>query len=128
MSGKNLFFSLYEQDTEPEINSEVTYESLMETVNKQSKNINQGEELLIDEYTASELDYNENFTKKQLELIANYYDISVRKKKKLELIETIVVFEKEYSNCDIVNRRKTLWFYIEEINNDSFLSKFLILD
>jgi hypothetical protein len=128
MSGKNLFFSLYEQDTEPEINSEVTYESLMETVNKQSKNINQGEELLVDEYTASELDYNENFTKKQLELIANYYDISVRKKKKLELIETIVVFEKEYSNCDIVNRRKTLWFYIEEINNDSFLSKFLILD
>ena len=128
MSGKNLFFSLYEQDTEPEINSEVTYESLMETVNKQSKNINQGEELLIDEYTASELDYNENFTKKQLELIANYYDISVRKKKKLELIETIVVFEKEYSNCDIVNRRKTLWFYMEEINNDCFLSKFLILD
>jgi hypothetical protein len=128
MSGKNLFFSLYEQDTEPKINNDVTYESLMETVNKQSKNINQGEELLVDEYTASELDYNENFTKKQLELIANYYDISVRKKKKLELIETIVVFEKEYSNCDIVNRRKTLWFYIEEINNDSFLSKFLILD
>jgi hypothetical protein len=128
MSGKNLFFSLYEQDTEPEINSEVTYESLMETVNEQSKNVSQEQEFSIDEYTASELDYNENYTKKQLELIANYYDISVRKKKKLELIETIVVFEKEYSNCDIVNRRKTLWFYIEEINNDSFLSKFLILD
>ena len=128
MSGKNLFFSLYEPDTEPEKNTEVTYESLMETVNEQSKNVNQEQEFSIGEYTASELDYNENYTKKQLELIANYYDISVRKKKKLELIETIVVFEKEYSNCDIVNRRKTLWFYIEEINNDSFLSKFLILD
>ena len=47
---------------------------------------------------------------------------------KAELIEEIVIFEKEPSNYDIIQRRKTLWFYIEEINNDSFLSKFLILD
>ena len=50
------------------------------------------------------------------------------KKKKMELIEEIVIFEKEPTNYDIMQRRKTLWFYIEEINNDSFLSKFLILD
>jgi hypothetical protein len=121
MSAKNLFFSLYEPTSEK--NTEVTYESLIETVNKQSK-----EEILSDEYASSELYYNENFTKKQLVLIANYYEINVRKKKKRELIETIVVFEKEYSNYDIVNKRKTLWFYLEEINNDSFLGKFLILD
>jgi hypothetical protein len=128
MSSKNLFFSLYEQDTVPEKKTEVTYESLMETVNEQSKTANQSDEFLVDEYTATELDYNENYTKKQLEFIANYYDISVRKKKKLELVETIVVFEKEHSNYDIVNRRKTLWFYLDEISNDCFLSKFLILN
>ena len=40
----------------------------------------------------------------------------------------IVIFEKEPTNYDMTQRRKTLWFYMEEINNDSFLSKFLILD
>ena len=86
------------------------------------------EGLSIDDYVASEIDYNENYTKKQLELIADYYDISKRKKKKGQLIEEIVIFEKEPTNYDMTQRRKTLWFYMEEINNDSFLSKFLILD
>lgn len=51
-----------------------------------------------------------------------------KKKKKGELIEEIVIFEKEVMNYDMTQKRKTLWFYMEEINNDSFLSKFLILD
>ena len=51
-----------------------------------------------------------------------------RKKKKGELIEELVIFEKEPENYDITQRRKTLWFYMDEINNDSFLSKFLILE
>ena len=79
-------------------------------------------------YVASEMDYNTNYTKKQLEFICDYYGISKRKKKKQDLVEEIVIFEKELSNFDIVQRRKTMWFYIEEISNDSFLSKFLILD
>ena len=48
--------------------------------------------------------------------------------KKGELIEELVIFEKEPENYDITQRRKTLWFYMDEINNDSFLSKFLILE
>jgi len=135
MSSKNLSFSLIETDEPIKKNSEVTYDSLVNLVNEQSANIEEnpwefddGQGLTLDDYVASEIDYNENYTKKQLELIADYYEISKRKKKKAQLVEEIVIFEKEPSNYDITQRRKTLWFYMEEINNDSFLSKFLILD
>ena len=131
MSSKNLSFSLIESAIEEKKPTEVTYDSLVSMVNEQASDVNSSwteEGLSLDDYVASELDYNENYTKKQLELIADYYEISKRKKKKSELIEEIVIFEKEPTNYDITQRRKTLWFYIEEINNDSFLSKFLILD
>ena len=130
MSSKNLSFSLIEPTIEAKKQTEVTYDSLVSLVNEQSSNMGSewNEGLSIDDYVASEIDYNENYTKKQLELIADYYDISKRKKKKGQLIEEIVIFEKEPTNYDMTQRRKTLWFYIEEINNDSFLSKFLILD
>ena len=128
MVNKNLSFSLTE--TPKTKKSSVTYESLIEQVNEKSNELEyiNTDELSIDDYVASEIDYNENYTKKQLEFIADYYSISKRKKKKQELIEEIVIFEKESSNFDIFQRRKTLWFYIDEIKNDSFLSKFLILD
>lgn len=131
MSSKNLSFSLVESNTKPEAAGEVTYDSLLSLVNEQSKNIQEDydtQDLTLDDYIASELNYKENYTKKHLELIADYYGISKRKKKKGELIEEIVIFEKESMNSDMTHKRKTLWFYMEEINNDSFLSKFLILD
>jgi len=132
MSSKNLSFSLIESNTDKKTSGTVTYDSLVTLVNEQTQNIPDEDygtgDLTLDDYMAAELDYNENYTKKQLDLIADYYEISKRKKKKAELIEEIVIFEKEPTNYDIMQRRKTLWFYIEEINNDSFLSKFLILD
>ena len=131
MSSKNLSFSLVESNTGQETLGEVTYDSLLSLVNEQTKNIQEDygtPDLTLDDYIACELDYKENYTKKQLDLIADYYDIPKRKKKKGELIEEIVIFEKEVMNYDVTQKRKTLWFYMEEINNDSFLSKFLILD
>ena len=83
---------------------------------------------MMSDYVAQELNYNENFTLKQLHRIAEYYEISKRKKKKMELIEAIVLFENNPENCEIVSRRATLWGYIEEIKQDKYLSKFLILE
>ena len=51
-----------------------------------------------------------------------------RKKRKDELVEDIVIFEKDPENIEIVYRRKRLWSCIEEIKGDKYLSKFLILD
>ena len=128
MANKNLSYSLTEKNKTTD--SDVTYESLIEQVNAESSKLDDlnMDYLTIDDYVASEMDYDTNYTKKQLEFICDYYGISKRKKKKRDLVEEIVIFEKEPSNFDIVQRRKTMWFYIEEISNDSFLSKFLILD
>jgi len=134
MSSKNLSFSLIETSSN---NKQVTYESLMEHVNEKSNKLQDlnvyellpdSSNVWTDDHVASELHYDENYTKKQLDLIADYYEISKRKKRKSELIEEIVIFERESVNYDITQRRKTLWFYMDELHNDSFLSKFLILD
>ncbi len=82
----------------------------------------------MDDYIASELDYQTNYIKKDLEKIADYYEISKRKKKKNELIEDIVIFEKDPVNVEKVYQRKKMWRYIEEIKKDKYLRQFLILD
>ena len=82
----------------------------------------------MDDYIASELDYQTNYIKKDLEKIADYYEISKRKKRKDELIEDIVIFEKDPVNVEKVYQRKKMWRYIEEIKKDKYLRQFLILD
>ena len=135
MSSKNLTYSLIEKQ-ESETEDGVTYEDLIEKVNEESQKIEDNIEtnmfngglFQIDDIYACELDYNENYTKKQLDRIADYYQIPKRKKKKAELVEEIVIFENDLSNYEITERRKLLWHYMEEIKNDNYLSKFLILD
>ena len=130
MSSKNLSYSLIEN--EEQNCEEVTYEDLVKKVNKQSQDIGEnnynGDEIGIGDMVALELNYSENYTKKQLDRIADYYQIPKRKKKKNELIEEIVIFEQNIANIDIAQHRKTLWYYMDEIKNDNYLSKFLILD
>ena len=82
----------------------------------------------MDDYLATELDYQTNYIKKDLERIADYYEISKRKKRKDQLVEDIVLFEKDPVNIQKVYQRKKLWRYIEEIKKDKYLRQFLILD
>jgi len=82
----------------------------------------------MDDYIASELDYQTNYIKKELERIADYYELSKRKKRKDELIEDIVIYEKDPVNVEKVYQRKKMWRYIEEIKKDKYLRQFLILD
>ena len=111
----------------------VTYEQLMEDVNKESEKkeslsySNWNDDMTI-EYMNKQIEYEENYTVKDLHHIANYYEISKRKKKKMELIEDIIAFELDYENASIVEQRKRMWFYFNEIKNDSYLSKFIMLD
>tara|TARA_B100001769_G_C21579829_1_gene327997 strand:- start:113 stop:421 length:309 start_codon:yes stop_codon:yes gene_type:complete len=65
---------------------------------------------------------------KQLTQILNYYSIAKHKMCKDELITTIVCFENDEYNSEIVNNRKHLWSCMKEIKNDSHLCKFLIMD
>ena len=126
---KNMFFSLVDADMSSKKETNVTYDDLLEQVNSKSEILPQDEmDIYSDLYFAEVLDYKDNYTKKQLEFIAGYYDIKTRKKRKEELAEEIVIFEKAEENVGLVQRRKMMWFYIDEISNDSYLSKYLILE
>ena len=70
--------------------------------------------------------YKNNFLKKELEIIADYYNISKRKKTKAELIQDVVLFETDPTNFEITQKRKLMWFYFNELKTDSYLKKFII--
>tara|TARA_S200000501_G_C20660098_1_gene671500 strand:- start:475 stop:870 length:396 start_codon:yes stop_codon:yes gene_type:complete len=115
-------------------NTDISYDDLLNDVNSHEKVVNKIEynDDFSNEYTVLSIHYKENFLKKELERIAEYYEISLknnrRKKKKEDLVNDIVLFEINVENTYIVERRKELWLYIEEIKSDSYLNKFLLLD
>ena len=130
----NLQYSLQENKKN---NDQVSYEDVLQQVDTldealpdlEIEYIYEEEAILgMDDYLASELDYQTNYIKKDLERIADYYEISKRKKRKDELVEVIVLFEKDPVNIQKVYQRKKLWKYMEEIKKDKYLRQFLILD
>jgi len=121
---ENLTFSIHETCNKENDGAEVTYEDLVKEVNV----MEMVAEVSMDDFVALEVDYETNYIKKELDHIANYYEISRRKKRKRQLVRDIVIFEKNPANIELVYRRKKLWSYIEEIRSDKYLSKFLILD
>ena len=136
---QNVSYSLQENKKNNE--TDVTYEDILKEVDVmdvKDGNINYDFEINdgydmeaymgMDDYIASELDYQTNYIKKELERIADYYEISKRKKRKQELAQDIVIFEKNPLHFEIVYRRKKLWSYIEEIKGDKYLSKYLIFN
>ena len=126
----NIKFELNikEQDTNNEIFS---YDDIVELVNKEDeKNEEKTEEGFdylneVDMMQAYVCDYDFNYKKTELVHIAKYYEISIGKKNKIDLIHEIVEFESNPENIGIVNRRKLLWDYIEEIKSDPYLSNFI---
>tara|TARA_B000000437_G_C11460977_1_gene230563 strand:+ start:138 stop:518 length:381 start_codon:yes stop_codon:yes gene_type:complete len=125
---QNIHYSLIED----KINRKISYEELKEEVNEREKEIDLKQTDDVTDFYSQicfeEQDYMENYTKKQLDLIADYYKISKRKKRKHILIEDIVAFENNMENEEIVSQRKLMWFYVEQIKCDNYLSKFLILE
>jgi len=121
---ENISFSLQETCSNENNKNIVSYEELVKEVDLMEMTSIIG----IDDYISMEIDYQTNYLKKDLERIADYYEISKRKKRKEQLAEDIVLFEQDPANIEIVFQRKKLWSYVEEIKCDKYLSKFLILD
>ena len=78
-----------------------------------------------DEIIAQMSDYELNYTLKQLTLICEYYEIKVNKMKKMEIIETLVSFENNLENVEIVMRRQKMWHYITALKEDKFMKKYI---
>jgi hypothetical protein len=100
---------------------------IMEIVDERLKKIQETTyDDAFDKLLTTQIFYDENHTKKQLTLIAQYYLLSTRKKRKSDLIQDIILFENDPTNEEITNKRKLMWFYLNELYNDRFLKKFII--
>lgn len=143
----NIFYELKER--EADITNKIPYGSLIEELQHflttieekqddtipialptdfQENNDDLSEYLNLDEYLAMTVNYNDNYTLKDLQKIAEYYEMSTRKLSKAELIEHIIAYEDNAENQEKTNQRKKLWHYMKEIKRDKYLKSFLIFD
>jgi hypothetical protein len=83
-----------------------------------------------DIFISNIINYRVNFTVKELITICDFYgiakEIKINKCKKEEIILFLVQFEEEESNIEIVNKRKLMWYYINELKKNTFMKKFIL--
>jgi hypothetical protein len=61
--------------------------------------------------------------------ICEYYKISINNSFSLDSLTACVeVFEQDPTNDEIVKRRKLLWSYLVELQQDTYTSKFIYFD
>tara|TARA_B100000401_G_C52517114_1_gene582478 strand:- start:14 stop:334 length:321 start_codon:yes stop_codon:yes gene_type:complete len=80
-----------------------------------------------DKIDISILLYN-TYSVKQLNYIMQYYNISKGRMCKDEIIQSIIIFETDENNINIVNKRKYLWNMVAQLKNDEFFAKYVIID
>jgi hypothetical protein len=121
-SKQNESISYFIDEIENELEEEINIENLMAEIYNSELN---------DSLTVSKmLNYNENFTIKDLLIICDYYGFSKELKhnkcNKEQIIEILVSFESDPTNDNIVNKRQNMWFYMNELKNDKFMKKYVI--
>jgi len=114
------------EDVNKNTDNNIEYNEILNLVefSIEEKNNKENKDMML----ALEIFYNENYKKTELDKIAEYYNISKRKKRKNQLIKNIVKFECNEENEYFTNRRKTLWFYISELENDEIMGKYIIFN
>ncbi|NBR16095.1 MAG: hypothetical protein EBU01_16185 [Crocinitomicaceae bacterium] len=81
-----------------------------------------------DELYAQMANYDMNYNAKQLIVICEYYGLGKMVKwKKADIISSIVSFENNPEHYEVVERRIKLWKYMEELKQDAFMKKFIVL-
>lgn len=128
---QNIKYALKDYNNNDKDDMGLSYDELENLIEEKEKEL-KTEDIYEDNYSEMffliEQEYNENYTKKELELIAGYYDISKRKKRKLDLIQEIIIFEQNDLNYEIVEKRKLHWFYLEQLRDDPYLKQFIIIN
>ena len=81
-----------------------------------------------DNTISQEIDYNENYNVDKIRYIYNFYYSSKKKIKKSEMINNIILFENNPENSEIVYNRKRMWYYLNQLKNDSYFKKFIIFN
>jgi hypothetical protein len=123
----NIYFFFDESVSDNENNNDLQDEELSKIL-KELDNIDleQNDNLIPSLIFYYEINYNI----KQLLLICEYYkiakDLRINKSNKMDIINTLVLFENNEENMEIVLKRKQLWFYINELKNDKFMKKYVL--
>lgn len=126
MSENINFFLNEDDDSNDELNNNISLNDILKEINADEGSYLQNTDNLFHEV----VNYNINYTVKQLLQICDYYNIlkevKMTKCNKEEIINTIVLFESNPDNYNISCRRKKCWFYINELKNDRFMKKFIL--
>jgi hypothetical protein len=121
IDGQNIAITYFMDELENN-NSEIDIAELLYEI----ENTELDDEMIIPQI----INYDENYTVKELLLICEYYgfakDVKSNKFNKEEIIHFLVEFEKNSNNSDIVFRRQNMWFYINELKNDKFMKKYVL--
>lgn len=118
----NVSYDIIEKDTNRE---KIDIDEIFGLVNVNSIS---NRDMNMDCMIASEIDYCNNYNIKSLGKILDFYGICKRKLRKDEMIQTIILFETDLSNYELVEQRKRLWINFKELKEHSFFNKFMILD
>ena len=120
--GENIHFNIDEVHEETNVN----YDEIMSNFENEMFNDYESENIIASQI----LNYQMNFTIKQLVVICDYYGISkeikLNKATKIEIINALVYFENNSINEDVVLKRKNVWFYLNEIKNDKIMKKYVL--
>ena len=69
----------------------------------------------------------EKYSLKELHKICDYYEMKkITKYKKMELINIIMAFEEDDNNSYIVAKRRIMWTFMEELNRDDKMKKYIL--
>jgi hypothetical protein len=129
MNEENISINFDSNIENNENNENPTYdlESILKEINDCSSDYDFNTEMLLN---VKAIDYDTNYSVKQLLLICEYYGLSkevkTNKFKKQELILFLLDFEENIENSLIVYKRKQLWYFMEELKNDKFMKKYLL--
>ena len=119
---QNIAISYYIEELEKQHENDFNIDELMAEID----NIDLNNELTIPQI----INYNENYTVKEVLMICEYYgfakDLKNNKYNKEQIIDFLVTFESDINNSDIVCKRQNMWFYINELKNDKFMKKFVL--
>ncbi len=109
----NIIFSFEESDINNEINDESIKQIMDEFENEFENDIED-----IDLLNLNLLNMNQQ--------INNFSEV-IEYNNKQDIISTIQYYESLPENIQVVQQRKTMWFYINELLNDSKMKKYVIL-
>lgn len=131
MENDNITFLIDENDDEAKNNDDVVFDEMMMTNDLLEMELDFQNKHYQDMTLSKIINYNINYNVTDLLVICDYYGISknlkASKANKQKIIEALVFFENDDANEQLVIKRQTMWFYMNELKNDAFMKKYIIL-